>query len=539
MLSILENSLTFSLQHGAIWWPLLLVAGLLGMAVLALTPAPQYKNLPPGPAPQSRLYGNTVPTKLPWRTFEKWTEQYGDIFTLRVGRTLIFVLGRASSAHQIMEKQSAASSDRPRQIMAGELVSDNKRMLLLSYGDRWRMYRKIMHEALQDKAAKQYEPIQSKEARIAMLHLGRAPQDFQRIFKRYAASAIMQVTYDYQVKDISDPLVVEVEQCLFNMASCIAVGASMLDRFPALMYLPTVVNPWKRKGLEYRNREQKLFLSQYLSVRERMRKNACQPCFVSKVLERQEELGLTDQEGASMAGSFFGAGSDTTASGLAIFIMAMCRFPDVLQKLQREIDSICGGDEGGHLPTFDDLSPESAPFLHATVQETLRWRPVSAGGFQHKLTQDVEYRGYLLPKGSTVVAPHWSISLDPSEYPEPDQFKPERFLQDSKDDPTASAKVKGTWFAPQRGSVAFGFGRRVCPGLHIAMRSLAINLACMAWCFDIQHPSGNPENVDTFAFTSAANSHPLPFPAVFKYRSLARKNVVEDENRDTGELEKN
>lgn len=497
------------------------------------------RNLPPGPKPESFLTGNKIPSTHPWRTFEKWTKQYGDIFTLRIGSTYLFVLGQASSAHQIMEKQSAFSSDRPRQIMAGELISDNRRMLILPYGQRWRTYRKVMHETLQDKAAKLYEPIQQREAAIAMLHLGRTPEKFQSVFKRYAASVIMQVTYDYKITTLDDPLIGQVEECLGNLAYWIRPGTSMLDRYRPLLYLPTFINPWKRKGLELRRKEQHLFMSQWNSVRQRVKDNKCQPCFVSKVQERQQELGITDGEGSSMAGSLFGAGSDTTASGLAIFVMAVSRFPEVLKKLQEEMDRICGGAENGHLPTFDDIRVEQAPYLHATVQETLRWRPISAGGFQHRLTQDLEYRGYVLPSGSTVVAPHWSISLDEKEYPDPHVFRPERFLsQESSSADVERMQVKGTWFAAQRGSVAFGFGRRVCPGLHVAMRSLAINLACMAWCFDIQHPSGDPEKVDTLAFNSAANSHPLPFPAGFKYRSRAREQAVLDENRDTGELDR-
>ncbi|GAC72208.1 cytochrome P450 CYP2 subfamily [Moesziomyces antarcticus T-34] len=488
------------------------------------------RNLPPGPPPESWFTGNRIPSTHPWRTLEKWTRQFGDIYTLRIGSTYLFVLGQASSAHQIMDKQSGSSSGRPRQIMAGELISDNRRMLILPYGPRWRLFRKVMHETLQDKVAKLYEPIQQHEATIAMLHLGRTPDRFQQIFKRYAAAVIMQVTYDHHITSVDDPLIKDVEECLSDLAYWIRPGTSLLDRYPPLLYLPTLINPWKRKGLELRAREQKLFMSQWNAVRSRVKNNQCQPCFVSKVQERQHELGITDAEGSSMAGSLFGAGSDTTASGLAIFVMAMCKFPAVLRKLQDEIDSVCGGDRC--MPTFADLTPEQTPYLHAVVQETLRWRPISAGGFQHKLTQDVEYRGFLLPKGSSVVAPHWSISLDEKEYPDPHVFRPERFLQEHE----GEVKVKGTWFAAQRGSVAFGFGRRICPGLHIAMRSLIINLAAMAWCFDIAHPSGRPDHVDDLAFNSAANSHPLPFEAKFTFRSPAREKVVHDENRATGEL---
>ena len=70
-------------------------------------------------------------------------------------------------------------------------------------------------------------------------------------------------------------------------------------------------------------------------------------------------------------------------------------------------------------------------------------------------------QGYFIPKGTSVLANHWSIHLDPEVYPDPTAFKPERFLEDGK--------LVGTPYS-ERGHHGFGFGRRVCPGLHIAER---------------------------------------------------------------------
>ena len=80
--------------------------------------------------------------------------------------------------------------------------------------------------------------------------------------------------------------------------------------------------------------------------------------------------------------------------------MAMIRFPEALKRLQKEVDLAVGEDR---LPTFEDF----IPYVRATVQEVLRWRPVSSGGFAHSLTEDVVYKGYVLPKGSAIVGNHW------------------------------------------------------------------------------------------------------------------------------------
>lgn len=82
------------------------------------------------------------------------------------------------------------------------------------------------------------------------------------------------------------------------------------------------------------------------------------PCFAKKILERQEEYGLTDNEAAYLAGSMFGAGADTvsflglffsqevmrfqSAAAISIMIMAAAAFPEAQLKVQEQLDSIVG-----------------------------------------------------------------------------------------------------------------------------------------------------------------------------------------------------
>ena len=64
----------------------------------------------------------------------------------------------------------------------------------------------------------------------------------------------------------------------------------------------------------------------------------------------------------------FEAGSDTTASTILSFLLAMCKFPEIQRRAQEEIDHVVGPDR---VPTFGD----SLPFVTCIVKETLRWRP--------------------------------------------------------------------------------------------------------------------------------------------------------------------
>ena len=78
----------------------------------------------------------------------------------------------------------------------------------------------------------------------------------------------------------------------------------------------------------------------------------------------------------------------------------------------------------------------------------------------HYTVEDIEYRGYFIPKGSAVIANLYAFSRDESVYPEPETFNPERFLKDGKIDPTVR----------DPNSFVFGYGRRYVYG-YIACRA--------------------------------------------------------------------
>lgn len=182
----------------------------------------------------------------------------------------------------------------------------------------------------------------------------------------------------------------------------------------------------------------------------------------------------------------FGAGSDTTASALAIAIMAATLNPRVVAAAQAELDEVIGRERStlqtlpspvlhqinsyfpSLAPNFDDQS--TLPYLSAFIREVFRWRPVSSGGFQHSTTAPLTYNGYLIPSGTAIVGNHWSISRDPEVFPEPEEFKPERWFVDGKKEMGLRKDVN---------HVGYGFGRRICAGKNVADRSL-FSKSCLA-----------------------------------------------------------
>ncbi|KAG2067026.1 cytochrome P450 [Suillus decipiens] len=203
---------------------------------------------------------------------------------------------------------------------------------------------------------------------------------------------------------------------------------------------------------------------------------------------------------AYLSGGFFIAGTETTAVAICTVLVAAARFPEEQAKVQAEIDAVVGRER---VPTFADKP--SLPRLEAFISEALRWRPTIPEGLPHQTSQDIFWENYCIPAGTVVIGNHWAISRDPDVYPEPDTFKPQRWIDDQghlRDDIDITSFV-------------YGFGRRVCPGQHVANRSLFINSLLILWAFELSLNPTKPQ--DDMAFTSARTQN-VPCAIEFQTR---------------------
>ncbi|KAJ8508790.1 hypothetical protein ONZ45_g8974 [Pleurotus djamor] len=210
--------------------------------------------------------------------------------------------------------------------------------------------------------------------------------------------------------------------------------------------------------------------------------------------------------------NFYAAGSDTTVSALNTFFLAMLRHHEVQINAQKELDEVLGG----RLPEFDDEA--SLPYISAIVKEVLRWEPVTPIAIPHLVTEDDVYRGYRIPANSMVVGNAWAILHDETMYPEPFSFKPDRWL-------TPEGRLNPDIRDP---TVIFGFGRRICPGRHIATSTLWIAAASILTTFNItkaKDPAGNIIEPDG-KYHSAMICHALPFKCTIKPRSKSAEQLI-------------
>ncbi|KAK4188886.1 putative cytochrome P450 17A1 [Podospora australis] len=478
------------------------------------------KSLPPSPA--------KIKTGIskPWLWFRELHQELGDVVYLQMGPTPTIVLGSAQAAWDLLERRGNKYSSRPRFIMGQELLSNNLRGLMAGYNDFWRRWRKLLHGGFMQRQSEKYRWIQSLESMVLMKELLETPEKFREHLERYAASVVVMVTYGRRVTDVRKDEVVEMNRLAMERLTLVNIpGKYAVERYPALKYIPAFLAPWKRMVLEQRKKDIQMYAGLMNDVKARMKRGTLPDCFAKHLLDEQKGLGMSDLEVAYAAGTPFGAGVETSAGSLAAFFLAAVKFgPSFIPKAQEELDRAVGPSR---LPTFDDLP--SLPYINAIVSETLRWRPIAVlGGTPHATTADDWYEGMFIPKGSTVIAPLWSIHLNEEDFPDPNTFKPERFLDEER-----MKEYPGTM-----GHSAFGWGRRICPGLHLGGASVAINISRILWGFNVRpakDENGMDIEVDIFAFSDGFNSSPLPFPCEITPRSNKHQEVIEREFAGAGQ----
>lgn len=171
----------------------------------------------------------------------------------------------------------------------------------------------------------------------------------------------------------------------------------------------------------------------------------------------------------------FIAGTDTTSTTLEWAMTELLRHLEKMEKAQSEIGEIMANNDRPVLES--DIS--KLPYIQAIAKETLRMYPPAPFLLPHKAEKDVQFCGYLVPKNAQIWVNVWAMGRDPSVWPNPDSFSPERFLERN-----FNAKGRDFEFMP------FGEGRRICLGMPLAYRMLHLMLANLLHSFNWKPSDG-------------------------------------------------
>lgn len=193
--------------------------------------------------------------------------------------------------------------------------------------------------------------------------------------------------------------------------------------------------------------------------------------FLDMLLKVTDEAGntLSHKDIREEVDTFMFEGHDTTAAALNWSLFLLGSHPEVQKKVQKELDDTFG--QSDRPVTMDDM--KKLRYLEAVVKEALRLFP-SVPFFARTVTEDCNIRGYAIPKGVNIIIVPFALHRDPEHFPEPEEFKPERFLPEN-----ASGRNPYAY-------IPFSAGLRNCIGQRFALMEEKVVLAAILRNFTVK-----------------------------------------------------
>ncbi|KJA26058.1 hypothetical protein HYPSUDRAFT_64270 [Hypholoma sublateritium FD-334 SS-4] len=458
--------------------------------------------LPPGPAGHP-IVGNLfeLPHNYPWLAYADWAKRYGDVTSFKVFGRAVIIVSSAKAATELFEKRSTNYSDRPRMIMSDELMEWEWNFIHMPYTDRWRRHRRLFHQYFQPRKLTKYYSSQHKLTINLLDQLSRSPQHFVPHIRQYVSSIVLKAAYGYEVQAEND-FYVNLALVAMEPVSHAIHENFLVEFMPLLKYVPDWFPGayFKRLAKDGAKKARDLRDIPFNMVKDLMVLGSAEQSFVCDNLEKLRTEGALDAKEAedtvrNCAAVIY---IDTTSALILTWVLAMVQYPEIQKRAQAHIDAVT---RKIRLPEFSDRN--SLPYIEAILLEALRWHPIVPLAAPHRAIEEDEYDGYRIPAGATVIANTWAILHDEEVYPEPSIFNPERFLHNG----TINFEVQPDPI------FSFGYGRRICPGRHLAMNSAWIAVASILATYDISKAVDDNGSIiePKVEFTDGLVSHPKPF----------------------------
>ncbi|XVF10721.1 hypothetical protein REPUB_Repub07fG0206900 [Reevesia pubescens] len=444
--------------------------------------------LPPGP-PTIPIFGNLFQlSDKPHKSLAKLAKTHGDIMTLKLGQVTTIVFSSATMAKEILQKHDATFSNRnvPDGIRA--LQHHETGLPWMPISTTWRNLRKICNLhifASQKLDANQNLRRRKVEELLADVHdscrVGKAIDFGQAAFKtslNFISSTIFSIDLAdssdtaQEFREIVQSIKEELGKTNFGDYFHVLLGNFDLQgiRRRMTIHFGKIINLFDKvidKRLELRKRNDYISTNDLLDTLLHINE------------DNNEELDRNLINHLLL--DLFTAGTETTSSTIEWAMAELLHNPKALAEARRELKQIIG--EGNQVEESDVAC---LPYLQAIVKETLRLHPPAPLLLPRKAEADIEIHDFIVPKGAQVLVNAWAIGRDPKLWEEPDSFLPERFIGSEMD-------VKGRDF----GLIPFGAGRRICPGLPLAIRMLHLMLGRLIHSFDWKLEDGvTPESLN-------------------------------------------
>ncbi|KAL4193738.1 hypothetical protein AMTRI_Chr06g178330 [Amborella trichopoda] len=462
-----------------------------------------FVNCPPGPQPWP-VIGHFHLLKPPlYRSLSQLSKQYGPVFSLWLGKRFIVVVSSANLAQECFTTNDITFASKPQLAVGKYLGYDYTSVVWAPYGAHWRNVRKIqVLELLSSKKIEMFACIRQEQVSALLQSLVEASNRekvvnmkdriTETIFSIIVKIVANKSYYGCAVQDLKEAKEFrEAIEETFLLTGKVKFG----DYIPFLKWvdLQGITRLLRALGRK-RDRIMQQIVDEHRKLRSSENDNL-KPDFVHMLLAMQENDPdyFTDDLIKSIIMVMMSAGTETTAITLEWALALLLNHPDSLQKAQTELAQQVGRDR---LVKESDLP--KLEYLQAIIYETLRLYPPGPMLSPHESTSECTLGGYTVPKGTILMVNAWHIHRDHDSWPEPSSFKPESFMGTGVD-----GRGQDFRFIP------FSAGRRICPGMGLALRSAVYVLGCLLHGFEWQREGIEPVDMSEGAGLTMPRAVPL------------------------------
>ncbi|XP_004511453.1 geraniol 8-hydroxylase-like [Cicer arietinum] len=442
--------------------------------------------LPPGPSPLP-IIGNLLELgDKPHKSLAKLAKLHGPIMSLKLGQITTVVVSSAEMAKEVLLTHDHFLSNRTIPQSVSVLNHENYSLAFMPVTPLWRDLRKICNGQLfAHKTLDASQDVRRNKVQHLIAEIKESSQKGEAVD---IGTAVFKTTINLLSNTIfsvdlvqSAGIAGEFKDLVTNITKFVGTP-NLADYFPILKR----VDPQGIKRRQAKNVEKVLdifdrLVNQRLKLRENTNVDSHND-MLDALLNISTENKMMDKTIIEhLSHDLFVAGTDTTTSTLEWAMTELVLNPEVMSKATKELELTIGRGK-----PVEESDITKLPYLQAILKETFRLHPPVPLLLPRKADRDVNICGYIIPKDAQVLVNVWTIGRDSSIWGNPNLFYPERFLVSDID-------VKGRNFelAP------FGGGRRICPGMQLAMRMLLLMLGSLINTFDWKLEDGmSIEDVD-------------------------------------------
>jgi cytochrome P450 len=280
---------------------------------------------------------------------------------------------------------------------------------------------------------------------------------------------------------------------------------NLINEYPFLRHLPYFSADWQ-KLIAARDHTKDFIqeaIDEHIKTRDPLNPRDFLDDFLHEMEKEKNNANTTffrDQL-VTLVLDIFNAGAESTSNTIAFGLLYMILYPDVQEKVYREIQEVVGSDR---IPSFEDRT--RMHYTEAVLLELLRYATITPQAVPHYTVTDTTLNGYDIPKDTLVFVSLDSVNFDKTVWGDPENFRPERYLDS-----------EGKFVKPEQ-TVQFGLGKRVCIGYSLARMNYFLMFTSMIqrYRFGVVPGQAKPSTEPLPGFTFA----PKPFSALLTPRNL-------------------